>query len=636
MNHSIIRGTLFVFVLSIATPTYSQSIDKNAYYDQLFYLCKAWGHAKYYHSEIAKGTINWDDELLVTIQKIRQSPIEDTFNVALLSILNKAGQLKQPALEKVIPPDSLNNNTDLSWIDAPVFSDTVHNLLNEIWDKFSSQSNIYVGRSEGASNPLFDADDQYHTEATFPSEEKRLLALFRYWNIINYFFPYKNLMDQDWDSTLKEFIPKIVEVSNELDFHLAFKELTVHINDSHGFYSSPTYWEWNGASFTPFLVRFIENETVITKVVESVDAVKVGDIIKAIDGQNIYTLRDSLRKYAHGSNNEIIDRTLNDFIMWGNSGPFELTIENEAGEQTITLNRNRSYTDELFTVTGPIFRLAQNNCNYGIIDMGRLEREQVGEVFSTFQDADAIIFDIRNYPRGTLWTIVNYIYRIPTTIAKFTVPDHAFPGRLYWLDATLGFGTATPYEGKIIILFDERTQSQAEYTCMGLEQYPDVVKIGSTTSGADGNVSRIYLPGNIITAASFLGVFYPDNQPTQRIGILPDIEVRPTIEGIRNGTDEVMEYAIKEVLQCEESELDITIANLFPNPARTELNYEVPNTQPNEVISIEIFDKLGRKVGEHQSQSPADFVDINNLTIGTYIIRINTLQETFTQKFIKY
>ena len=38
-----------------------------------------------------------------------------------------------------------------------------------------------------------------------------------------------------------------------------------------------------------------------------------------------------------------------------------------------------------------------------------------------------------------------------------------------------------------------------------------------------------------------LGVFYPDRRPAQRIGIIPDIEVKPTIEGIRAGRDQLID-----------------------------------------------------------------------------------------------
>ena len=67
--------------------------------------------------------------------------------------------------------------------------------------------------------------------------------------------------------------------------------------------------------------------------------------------------------------------------------------------------------------------------------------------------------------------------------------------------------------------------------------------IGSTTAGADGNVSQIPLPGGMQTMISGIGVFYPDKTPTQQVGIVPNIAVRPTIDGIRAGRDEVLEAA---------------------------------------------------------------------------------------------
>lgn len=45
--------------------------------------------------------------------------------------------------------------------------------------------------------------------------------------------------------------------------------------------------------------------------------------------------------------------------------------------------------------------------------------------------------------------------------------------------------------------------------------------------------------------------YYPDKSETQQIGILPDIEVKSTIQGIRQRRDEVLEAAIK-YLNAEE------------------------------------------------------------------------------------
>ena len=47
---------------------------------------------------------------------------------------------------------------------------------------------------------------------------------------------------------------------------------------------------------------------------------------------------------------------------------------------------------------------------------------------------------------------------------------------------------------------------------------------------------------------SGIGVFYPDKKPTQRVGILPNMEVKPTIKGILAGRDELLEAALRQIL----------------------------------------------------------------------------------------
>jgi hypothetical protein len=98
-------------------------------------------------------------------------------------------------------------------------------------------------------------------------------------------------------------------------------------------------------------------------------------------------------------------------------------------------------------------------------------------------------------------------------------------------------------EGRPIVLRDISIT-----TTMAFRTATDAIVIGSTTAGADGNVSTVPLPGGLSSYISGIGVFYPDRRPTQRIGILPDIQVTPTIEGIRAGRDELLEEAIRQIV----------------------------------------------------------------------------------------
>ena len=103
------------------------------------------------------------------------------------------------------------------------------------------------------------------------------------------------------------------------------------------------------------------------------------------------------------------------------------------------------------------------------------------------------------------------------------------------------------YKAPIVIIVNATTLSQAEYTTMAFQSSPNVTVIGSMTAGADGNVSQISLPGGILTAISGLGVYYPDGTETQRKGVKIDMVMHPTIKGIKEGRDEILEKAIEMI-----------------------------------------------------------------------------------------
>src|SRR6476619_270941 len=138
-----------------------------------------------------------------------------------------------------------------------------------------------------------------------------------------------------------------------------------------------------------------------------------------------------------------------------------------------------------------------------------------------------------------------------TDFVRFTTGDVSNPGAFYWGEP-LSLSPEQPlYTGKVAILVDEVSVSQSEYTTMAFRASPQAIVVGSTTAGADGNTSPFALPGEVQTVISGIGVFYPDKKPTQRIGIVPDVKVRPTIAGIRAGRDELLEEGIRLILGRE-------------------------------------------------------------------------------------
>ena len=636
--------TLFIFIFASGPIISAQTVPDSLYDKRLYYTGKVWGFLKYFHSEVAKGNKNWDKQLFIALEKLKNDESNDDFNNTLLALIDSAGTMEKS--NAILPdvPDSLKFNLDFSWFKSSILLDTTRSRLDTIRSWFRPQANYYVGEAFQGGNPTFDNDAQFYQWGLveYPDEEHRLLTLFRYWNIINYFYPYKNIIDQNWDSTLVEFIPKIINTVNAKSFHLSFLELTTRINDSHAFTNSHEISSAiRGYYFLPFTLKFVENETVITGVFNNSIDIKVGDIIKSINNISIYKIRDSLRKYRAGSNISAIERDVNTDILIGNYEIINLTIENGEGQKKITVYRNITSASyySLIANKGPAWKIIQaNNKQFGYVNMGKLTVAQIDSMFINLWNTDAIIFDIRNYPNGTMWYMVDYFFDKPINIADFTVPNIQYPGTLFWNNEYVGSNNSTPnYEKPIFILFDESTQSQAEYTIMAFEQDTKAIKIGSQTAGADGNVSEIYLPGGIYTYFTGLGTFYPDFTPTQRVGIIPDIEVLPTIQGIRDGRDEVLEtalnYNITDVKSKSKSEMpeEYTLSQNYPNPFNptTTIKYSIPK---HSYVTLKIYDILGKEIttlvkeekpsGNYQLEFSAKGGSAADLPSGVYFYRI--------------
>ena len=96
------------------------------------------------------------------------------------------------------------------------------------------------------------------------------------------------------------------------------------------------------------------------------------------------------------------------------------------------------------------------------------------------------------------------------------------------------------------MLINAEAISYSETVCMIFKAYcDDVTFVGAPTTGANGNISTIYVPGGMAFNFTSLDWHFPNGDQLQRIGIIPDIYVQETIEGIKLGKDEILEKTIE-------------------------------------------------------------------------------------------
>jgi C-terminal processing protease CtpA/Prc len=211
----------------------------------------------------------------------------------------------------------------------------------------------------------------------------------------------------------------------------------------------------------------------------------------------------------------------------------------------LSLDQTAGSTHDL---PGDTFQLLSDQVAY--LKLSSVRAAQASSYVDRAKGTKGLVIDIRNYPSEfVVFALGSLLVDQPMPFARFTIGDLDNPGAFRWRGEPLTLNPQQPhYSGKIVILVDEISQSQAEYTAMAFRAAPQAMVVGSTTAGADGNVSQVSLPGGLRTMISGIGVFYPDKRPTQRVGIVPDVEMRPTIAGIRAGRDEVLEEALRQIL----------------------------------------------------------------------------------------
>lgn len=403
--------------------------------------------------------------------------------------------------------------------------------------------------------------DKIYSEMTYPALEYRLLAAFRIWNIVNYFFPYKELMEEEWDGLLNRFIVKMEAASDALEYTLSVAEMVKHLHDSHAFISSAVLRDYFGAAPPAVRARMIEGVPVITRFLDDSAAreagIEIGDVVLKIDGEEASRRIERYAKYIAASTPQALMLSATSRFMNGpDNSVATLTVRDRMDQiKEINLPRSEGYRQNWNEWrSGDIFNILPGNIGYA--DLDRLTDEMVDQMFEMFKETKAIIFDMRGYPNGTAWAIAPRLTSKNGVVgAMFQCPlvlrPKGWSNHIMSQPTTDTFLQPIPrtdkwrYQGQTVMLIDERTISQAEHTGLFFEAANGTKFIGSHTTGANGDVTNFYLPGDILIHFTGQAVKHADGRPLQRIGLVPDIEVKPTISGIQAGKDEVLEKALE-------------------------------------------------------------------------------------------
>lgn len=551
---------LIYFSVFILSPLYLKAQTKDQT-QQLAVLCKTWGLLKYYHSGVATGKQDWDSVLVTALARLSKSSNQQQLNKEVQQMMDMAGQNTATAYYPSVKAKINLRNLDHSWLkDSRMLTLAHQKALTLITEHPYRGLNYYAQPNPQNDSTVYTPNEKPYVEMLLPNVNYRLLGLFRFWNVINYFYPYKYAIGKPWGKVLEEMIPEMIRANDTLSYHKSLAKMAASINDSHGGLWPQVFDTIMGKYSPSFDFRIIDKVAIVTRI-DSADRqskLKMGSVIEKIDGIDLYQKMQTYWDYVPASNSGGKIKSLHFILLNSNKQKAMLSGYHPDGERfelKVELKKRDLLKDynNFFGMESPItYKMLADSVGY--VFFSNINRKNLDSVMLPLLQTKAIIFDMRNYPaNGTgTYLVPQYLLKEPQFYSRLTRPDFSLPGTFIYEVANKGTAYAqvgklnlNPYKGKVILLVDNRTQSAAEWACMTLKTANNVTVIGSQTAGADGNVTRTILPGGYRINFSGLGIYYPDGAETQRIGIQVDIPIAYTVLDIVNQQDPLLKKALE-------------------------------------------------------------------------------------------
>lgn len=518
-------------------------------------LCLVWGYAKYTHPAFLSGRKDWDAELLSLTGPVMESESSDQVNALLSDWLNSIGPVDYGSdfIDQTWAGLEQHERVYLAqddWLADKAFlgERLVQSLssLREIPVVYRGRAPVYASPSSPDGITVRFDNEPVYPDVDYADEGWRLLCLFRLWNAAEYFYPYLDVLDEDWHALLPVFIDRMLEGNDRESCQLTLHALAARLQDAHVVWAdSAALTAELGAYAIPASYLRTGNCIAIDRVYEDC-GLEGGDVILSVDGTDADDLIARCMEYISVPSPDKPVNALGCWLLRSPRQDIELTVLRGGEELSLTVRgTDRFYLSRVLpdrpheTLEG----------NIGLINPAWFASEaDIRAVMDAYASHDGLIIDLRQPSAVTMHKIMaEYLVSSRQTFALWRYPSWTIPGAYAQYDYAHAEGKGL-YSGPVVLLIDERTQSHGEFAAMALASGENTVLMGTPTCGADGNVALLPMPdGNIVQFTAY-GVLTAEGNHTQRAGIVPDIRAEYTISGLAEGRDEVLDSAVQYLL----------------------------------------------------------------------------------------
>jgi hypothetical protein len=401
--------------------------------DNLTTLGKVWGFLKYHHSLVTSGQRHWDYDLFRVVPAILAASDRAGANAELAKWIGTLGPIANCNPCATLATADLHLSPSLEWIeDQTALGADLSRALQAVYARRPLKgAQFYVSLVQGVQNPAFDRELAYG-RITLPDAGFQLLALYRFWNIVEYWYPYRNLVGDDWDRVLHDGIVPIVGAKSADDYQRQLMTVIAKVQDTHAnLWSSLAARPPLGPCQVPVSVRFVEKRPVVTA---GIGDLRPGDEVQALDGVSIATLVRDWTPYYAASNEPTRLRDIARFMTRGACGEATIGVR-RAGQDLVVKVSRVTPTSPLVPShdrPGDMFqKLANGDVAY--LKLSTIKAADVPRSIAAAAATKGLIVDIRNYPSDfVVFDLGQLLVSKSTQFARFTNADLANPGAFHW------------------------------------------------------------------------------------------------------------------------------------------------------------------------------------------------------------
>lgn len=233
--------------------------------ENLATLGRVWGFLKYHHPKVLSGALHCDYQLFRILPTVLQAPDHATANAAMLKWITALGPVPPCQPCAALKQSDIAMRPDAAWLeDAQLLGAELSRSLLEIYkNRPANGPQFYLDVDPQVLNPQFKHELGY-AEVKFPDAGFQLLGLYRFWNIMEYWSPNRDIIGENWTQVLKEFIPRIALAKTKDAYKLEMMAFIGRAHDGHAnLWGSLNVLPPTGACQFPVTVRFVENQPVI-------------------------------------------------------------------------------------------------------------------------------------------------------------------------------------------------------------------------------------------------------------------------------------------------------------------------------------------------------------------------------------